>query len=155
MAHGKRLRSIALRNQVKQTERLFRILQDQALLTSAWSLPELKILLLGGSYDLFLCVTAFRGGACSEALRQVQEYFPLLPKLVILLNGENYNLAKMEEAVAAEVITPRISEDSLLQMLEDFAAEIKPAPARAAVMALPARSKKQYPALSRIVPRAG
>ncbi len=137
MGHEKRLRIIAFRNQVKQTERLFKILQNEALLTSAWSVPELKILLQGGSYDLFLCVAASRGGAWREALRQVQQYSPLLQKVVFSLKAGTQDSEKMTAAGAANVITSRIREESLLQMLQKFAAEIKPAPQRAAAMVLP------------------
>jgi CheY-like chemotaxis protein len=114
------LRILALCNNDGDTEKLFKTLRKQTLLTCAWNLPELKVLLKGGQYDLFLCVEDFAGGTWRDALVQVRQLRPQLP-VVIFSSEPTFNWAAAIEAGAADVITKTISDDVLISTLAKIA----------------------------------
>ena len=121
MDNPKRLRVLALRGEAQGDENLFRRLQDQVLLTSAWTLEELEVLLKGGSYDLFLCTRTFGGRDCRAAFALVRENAPLLPAVSYCTEGRHANKLRIVRAGAAGMVPQNFFASPVLSMLEKLA----------------------------------
>ncbi|MBI2817841.1 MAG: response regulator [Acidobacteria bacterium] len=121
MDNPKRLRVLALRGDAPGDEDLFRRLQDQVLLTSAWTIEELEVLLKGGSYDLFLCTRLFGGRDCRAAFRLVRQNAPLLPAVSYCTEGRHANKLHIMQAGAAGIVPQNFFASPVLSMLEKLA----------------------------------
>ncbi|SRR5579885_2459210 len=114
---AKLLRIIALRNNERDTEKAFKTLQKHTLMTCAWSLPELRLLLQGDRYDLFLCARSCPDATWLEAVEQVHKICPHLPAIVFSPISHDRELDEAAASGAVHVIRATQAETSLMALL--------------------------------------
>ena len=105
-------------NDENETRLLWNVLSPHAILTCSQKLPEFKILLQGGIYDIVLCEWTFGQGTWKEVLKTVKEFHPELPVVILAKTTENHDRGDVLKAGAIDLLVQPYRQQALLAVLE-------------------------------------
>jgi DNA-binding NtrC family response regulator len=111
-------RVLLVSNDEKETKFLWDVLSPHAILTCSQKLPEFKMLLQGGIYDIVLCEWSFGQGTWKEVLKAVQEFHPELPVVILAKTAEERERLDVMKAGAIDLLVQPFLQHALLAVLE-------------------------------------
>jgi DNA-binding NtrC family response regulator len=105
-----------------ETAEVVELLQIHTILTHAYTIWELRMLLGQERYDVVLCGRSFRRGSWKEILKATDEEAPGVPTIVL---SRESNAREWREALAAgafDLVTLPVPQQTLLGIVEQAAA---------------------------------